>query len=303
MKILNIGSLNVDYVYRVDDFLRPGETKACRSRAVFAGGKGLNQSVALARAGAQVYHAGCIGSDGAILRTALQEAGVHTDWLEQADTAGGHTVIQVSDAGQNCILLYGGTNRMLTQAYIDTVLGRCAPGDIVLLQNETNLVDYAIAAAAARGLRVALNASPVDEALLRAPLDGVRWLVINEIEGGMLAHTGENENEILPALAQRWPACAVVLTLGSRGVRYHDAAQDLQLDACRVDRVVDTTAAGDTFLGYFLACTAEGMPAREALRRSTMASALAIQVQGAAGSIPPRAAVEQALAEGRFGMR
>lgn len=295
MKIIDIGSLNVDYVYRVDDFLKPGETKSCRSREVFAGGKGLNQSIALAKAGADVYHAGVIGADGEILRETLSKANVHLDFLQRMEIPGGHTVIQVSDAGQNCILLYGGTNRCLTTELADQVISRCDPSDVILLQNETNLVGYIISKAAERGIRVALNAAPMDSAVAQYPLDKLSWLLVNEVEGAALAGSG-SEGEIMDRLSARYPNCAVILTLGSEGVWYRLGGKDIRFGAFPVEDVVDTTAAGDTFIGYFLEAMAGGMEERTALIRASAASALAIQRKGAASSIPFRYEVDGALA-------
>ena len=153
MKIVNLGSLNLDHVYQVDRFLLPGETKASKSLTDNAGGKGLNQSIAAVRTGAEVYHAGYFGANSDMLRKVLVDSGVHTEWMEDhLDIPCGHTVIQVDDAGQNCILLFGGTNVCLTEEYIDRVLDQCGPDDILLLQNETNLVPYIIEQAAKRPL-------------------------------------------------------------------------------------------------------------------------------------------------------
>ena len=152
MRVLNFGSLNIDYVYQVDHFVQPGETLSSEKLQVNCGGKGLNQSIAVARAGGKIFHAGMIGNDGDILKQALDNAGVDTRYLQKKDVAGGHTFIQVSDAGQNSILLFGGTNQMLTEEYIDSVLSDCEKGDIILLQNETNLVGYTIEKAYELGL-------------------------------------------------------------------------------------------------------------------------------------------------------
>ena len=188
MKIVNLGSLNVDHVYRVDRFLLPGETKASKGLNDNAGGKGLNQSIAAARTGAEVYHAGYFGAGSEMLREVLQNAGVHMDWMEDhMDIPCGHTMIQVDDQGQNCILLFGGTNMCLTEAYIDRVLDQCTPDDILLLQNETNLIPYIIEAAARRGIPVAMNAAPMDEGVKAYPIGKLRYLIVNEIEGAALA--------------------------------------------------------------------------------------------------------------------
>ena len=118
MKVLNFGSLNVDYVYSVDHMVKEGETLSCQEMNIFCGGKGLNQSIALAKAGVTVYHAGFIGEDGGILLEALQENGVHTDFVKSLPGRGGHTMLQVDKNGQNSILVYGGTNRKYTKEFI-----------------------------------------------------------------------------------------------------------------------------------------------------------------------------------------
>ena len=300
MKIVNLGSLNVDHVYRVDSMIVGGETKACRSLSDGAGGKGLNQSVAAARAGAEVYHAGFVGSGSELLTEALDRGGVKRDLLERRDMPNGHAIIQVDDAGQNCIIIYGGTNRCLTEAYIDRVLDTLGPEDMLLLQNETNLVDYAITAAHGRGIPVAMNAAPMDEGVRDYPLQKLRWLVVNEIEGAALAGGGSFD-ETMANLKAAYPQVGIVLTLGSAGVMFHDGGRDIRMDCAKVPRVVDTTAAGDTFLGYFLTGMLEKRDPAEALRRATFASALTIQSPGAADSIPTVARLEEAMASGALG--
>lgn len=137
MAVLNIGSLNLDYVYRVDHFVRPGETLAASHRAVHAGGKGLNQSVALARAGATVLHAGCVGADGGMLLEVLKGEGVDVSMLAVHESeASGHTFIQVTDDGENGILYYPGTNGRVTVESMLLALDACEKDDIVMLQNE-----------------------------------------------------------------------------------------------------------------------------------------------------------------------
>ena len=132
MRIINFGSLNIDKVYQVEQFVRPGQTITAKDYAVAAGGKGLNQSVALARAGAAVWHAGKLGADGAMLRDRLAENGVELSCLMVGDCPTGHAIIQVDRSGQNCIILYGGTNRQITQDYADEVLSHFAAGDVLV---------------------------------------------------------------------------------------------------------------------------------------------------------------------------
>lgn len=151
MKILNFGSLNIDYVYRVPRMVCPKETLACDGMEQFLGGKGFNQSVALARAGAPVFHAGLIGEDGGVFLDACREYGIDAGHIRRIPGRSGHTIIQVDPAGENCILLYGGANRALDEAYIEQVLADFSAGDILLLQNEVNCLDVLIRAAHRRG--------------------------------------------------------------------------------------------------------------------------------------------------------
>ena len=292
MKILSFGSLNLDNVYQVSHHVRAGETLASSSLEQFAGGKGLNQSLALARAGAEVWHAGQIGPDGERLRTLLEENGVNCRFLRQGEERTGHTVIQVDRDGQNCILLYGGANRSIPKGWMEEAVSHFEAGDILLLQNEINDIAYLVELARRRGMRIALNPSPMDERLAALALDGVEWLLLNEIEGEALTGSRDAE-EICAVLLARYPGIKVVLTLGSAGARYQDAAQRHVHGSFEVP-VVDTTAAGDTFTGYFLEAAVRGTPVSKALERASLAAALAVSHPGAAPSIPSAASVDSA---------
>ena len=303
MRILNFGSLNIDYVYAVDAFLRPGETKAAANLMINCGGKGLNQSIAAAKAGNAVWHAGLLGDAAGMLRDKLVENGVDVGLLMPTAQPAGHAIIQVDESGQNCILLYGGTNRMLTKELVDNAFDAFTAEEksgLVLLQNETNLVPYIIEQAAARGLSVALNAAPMDASVKDYPLDQLTWLIVNEVEGGALAGT-EDEDAILPALHEKYPHCGVLLTLGAHGARCMEP--DGRVTRCGSYRVraVDTTAAGDTFTGYFLYGMLHGLSVPETLRLATTASALCVGRPGAADSVPEKAEVDAVRREERFG--
>ncbi len=298
-RILNFGSLNIDHVYRVDTFVRPGETKSSLSLEDHCGGKGLNQSVAAARAGAEVLHAGLIGRDGGMLLQKLVECGVNCSLLEHSDGVSGHAIIQVDDNGQNCILLHGGTNRMLTEAYVDHALEAFGTRGLVLLQNETNLAGSIIARAKAKGLFVALNAAPMDAAVFSYPLEQLDWLIVNEVEGAAIARC-TREEEILTALERAYPRLNILLTLGERGSVCAVHGEQTRFGVYRV-KAADTTAAGDTFLGYFLNEIADGAATRDALALATAAAALCVQVMGAADSIPPRARTLEVLSSGELG--
>lgn len=299
MKVLNFGSLNVDYVYAVDYFVRAGETLNAHSREIIPGGKGLNQSVALARAGARVWHAGRIGPEGAFLKDLLAENGVDVSLLRATDGIQGHTVIQVDQNGENCILLYGGSNRQIDRAQVDETLAAFGEGDWLVLQNEINLLPEIVDAAHERGMRIVLNPSPYDDSLKRVDFGKLSWLLVNEIEACQCAGSDEPERA-WDVLHDRWPKLSVLITLGSAGSVAHrvtaDGVETARQAAFKV-RPVDTTAAGDTFTGYFIGGLSEGRPLAECMRRASMASSIGVTRPGAAVSIPRLDEVEARLAE------
>lgn len=293
MRVLNIGSLNIDYVYSVDHIILPGETEATSSRKTFLGGKGMNQSCALAKAGVEVYHGGMIGQDGTMFLDACKEYGVHSDFIRIVDGPSGHTVIQIDKNAQNSILLYGGANQKLTCGYVDEVLSHFTAGDILLLQNEVNLLPYIVDKAYEKGMQIALNPSPFNEKLDAVDMKKISIFLLNEVEGFQL--TGEKETEnILARLRELFPHARIMLTLGKDGAVYADGAQKVFQPVFPV-KAVDTTAAGDTFTGYFLAGLADGLPMEEVLRMSAKASSIAVTREGAVPSIPYRAEVMAAL--------
>ena len=140
MKVLNFGSLNLDYTYRVSHIVREGETISSKDVEMHLGGKGFNQSVALARAGVPVYHAGLVGEEGLDFYDTCQECGIKTDYIKTVTGRCGHTTIQVDEEGQNSIVLFGGANQKNSKDYVDEVLKNFDTGDIILLQNEINLI-------------------------------------------------------------------------------------------------------------------------------------------------------------------
>ena len=297
MRILNFGSLNVDYVYSVDYFVRAGETLNVNSREVVPGGKGLNQSIALARAGAAVCHAGCIGAEGEFLRELLQANGVDTTYLKTIDGMQGHTIIQVDSKGENCILLYGGTNRRIDPAQVEQTLADFGEGDWLVLQNEINCMPQIVNAAHARGMRIVLNPSPYEEGLKALDFGKLSWLLVNEVEACQCSGSDQPERA-WDVLHERYPNLSVLITLGSAGSIAHSvhdgAVETVRQQAFKAD-AVDTTAAGDTFTGYFIGGLAEGRPLAECMRRASMASAISVTRMGAAVSIPKLEEVEGKL--------
>lgn len=293
MNVLVFGSLNIDHVYQVPHFLRPGETMDSTAYSRNAGGKGLNQAIALARAGQDTAFAGAIGPDGLFLRDTLMEAGVDTRHVQVLAAATGHAIIQVEATGGNAILLFGGTNRMITREMAQSVLSTFAAGDCVLLQNEISCGKEILQSAKEKGLRIALNPSPASPDLHAWPLELADWLILNEVEGEDL--TGASQPQaMLDVLNRRFPHTAIVLTLGENGAFYRDGHQQLHQPAIPV-KAVDTTAAGDTFTGYFLASVLAGKDPAFALRIAAHAAAVAVTRPGAGASIPTATEVAQKI--------
>lgn len=293
MKTLVFGSLNIDHVYYLDHFVRPGETTSSSLYEKNAGGKGLNQAIALAKAGQETCFAGCIGPEGIFLRDLLEHYGVDTSAIRITDTATGHAIIQVNAEGQNAIILFGGANQCQTEESILDVLSSLHAGDLVLLQNEINLCPFIIREAAKRGILTALNPSPLSADLPSWPLHLLSYLILNEIEGAGLTAKSEPD-AILDTLLARYPDCRVVLTLGEQGAYYADAVQRHYQPAFRVN-AVDTTAAGDTFTGYFLQCILSGESIPVSLKRAARASSITVSRNGAAESIPYRSELDSIL--------
>ena len=284
MKIYNLGSLNLDYVYKVGHFVQPGETLSSKHYSCLPGGKGLNQSIAASRAGSKVYHIGIIGEDAGLLTKTLLESNVNLNFLNITNAVCGHAIIQVNEDGENCILLFGGSNRQISKKFIEHTFAQIDKESLLLLQNETNNLEYALYVAKQVGLSVMLNPSPIDDELLNLDLSAVSWLVLNEIEGREL--TGEKEpNKILDNLLEKYPDMKVVLTLGCKGSIYRDRLKEVVQESYQVT-VKDTTAAGDTFTGYFASSLAEGKDVEVAMNLASKAAAITITKVGAANSIP-----------------
>lgn len=290
MKILNFGSLNIDYVYSVEHFVRKGETISSHQLEVFSGGKGLNQSVAMGRAGVEVYHAGAIGKDGENLLELLKEAGVNVDYVEVLEkTKSGNAIIQRDASGDNCIILYGGANQEISQEQVDNVLAHFSAGDFLVLQNEINEMPYIMEKAHQKGMKIVLNPSPMNEKILQMPLDFVDYFILNEIEAKEIlgaAQDGKAEGkELLERLHQKFEKAKIVLTLGEEGSLYADEKERV-CQGIYQTKVQDTTAAGDTYTGYFMAGVVAGLSIRECMDLAAKASAISVSRLGAAPSIP-----------------
>lgn len=286
MKILNFGSLNLDYVYSVPHIVCGGETISSDSFVIQIGGKGLNQSIALARAGACVYHAGFIGEDGNVFFKVCEENGIHTGLIRKLSGKSGHTIIQVDENGENSIILYGGSNQKNSVEYITEVMNTLEAGDYVIFQNEVNLLKEMIDCAYERGARIVLNPSPINEKVLSCDLAKVSLFLLNEIEGEQL--TGEKGiSGIIKKMLELYPKAEFVLTLGKEGSVYFSNHDKYCCKGYKVE-AIDTTAAGDTFTGYYLEEMLRGKPIKECLDFASAAAAIAVTREGAVSSIPLR---------------
>ena len=284
MNVLNFGSLNIDYVYGVSHIVKPGETIKALSRSILAGGKGLNQSIAMARAGVDVFHAGCVGKERTLLLRTLQEENIITEFILILNTDSGHTIIQVEDGGQNCIIVNGGANQRIPKSHIDIVMRRFSKNDILLLQNEINNLTYIMEKAYMAGMQIIFNPSPYIDEIKKLPLYTVSYFVVNENEGLKLFDATCIE-DIIPQASQQYPGSRVLLTMGEKGAMYYENGAIIRQSAYKVQSV-DSVAAGDTFLGYFVHGLTRDLPIDKTLDNAAKAAAITVTRHGAAMSIP-----------------
>ena len=291
MKVLNFGSINVDVVFRVSHIVRPAETIPSQGMEVHPGGKGANQSVALARAGATVLHAGQVGKDTSWMAERLCKEGVDIRHVLVSDSVnGGQAIIQVDDNGQNSIIIHGGANQTIPEAHIAKALADMDKGDWLVLQNEINLTPNLIDAAHQAGLNICLNPAPMTEAVHSFNLQAVNLFIVNEIEGAELARLPADSapETVLAALAETYPQATICMTLGADGSCCWSATTGVIRQPAYPVKAVDTTAAGDTFTGFFLAELIGGKTLQQALDTASRAAAVTVSRHGAIDSIPYR---------------
>jgi ribokinase len=290
MKVLVFGSLNIDLIFTVDHIVIPGETISSSGLAKSAGGKGANQAAALAKAGMEVYMAGKIGQDGDFLLPLLESYGVNSRYVLRYKGATGQAFIQVDKNGQNSIVLYSGGNDQITKEEILAVLSGFGPDGIIVLQNEIINTDFIIKEAKKRGLTVCLNPSPYNEKIEKLPLDLVDIFFVNEIEAAALANYRVGckvspPPEILDCLTGVFPKSEIILTAGKDGAYYGSGSIRAKGSIVELP-AVDTTGAGDTFTGYYLAARARNYSVDGALNLACKAASLAVSRAGAMEAIP-----------------
>ena len=290
-KIINFGSINIDHVYRVPHLVKPGETLSSLDLVTGLGGKGANQSVAIARAGVSVAHVGRVFKGDRWAVELLASTGVDTDNIALIEGASGHAIIQVDDQGENAIVLHGGANQSFSIADIESALNHNQQARYLLMQNETNLLAEAFELAQAKGIKIVLNPAPMTDNIKDLPLAKLDTLIVNRGEAEALCGAADID-EMTRQMAALAPQTRVVVTLGGDGAMLLANGEVTHMNSPSVD-VVDTTGAGDTFVGYFLAGVAEGMNDHDALQRACLAGSIAVTRQGAITAIPDRSEVDR----------
>lgn len=284
MAVINFGSINIDHVYQVAHFVQPGETLGSSHYQQLLGGKGANQSIALAKAGTDVKHVGRIHELDAPFKQTMIKNGIDCKYVSCGETPTGHAIIQVTPSGENAIVLFGGANQELTNKDVLRALDSAESGDWVLTQNETSAIEQVLRQSKDQGLKVAFNPAPMTDSVKALPHDCIDLLIVNEVEAAEISGCTDLD-EMEAYFRADWSHAEVLITLGKHGVRMLRENSTLNVDAFRVE-AVDTTAAGDTFIGFFLSAYSNGEEAETALRRACAASALAVTRVGAAQSIP-----------------
>lgn len=277
--ILNFGSINIDNVYAVESLPGPGETISATSYARFLGGKGINQSIAIAKSGGEVCHIGAVGQDGDWVLGEIAGFGVDTGSIAKLDGSTGHAVVVVDNQAENQIVISGGTNLTFSEGMVaDALSAHSSENAWVLLQNETNLASHIVGSAREAGYKIAYAAAPFVAETTLDLLGKVDLLAVNEGEARQLASALDCKPEAIPVPQ-------LLITKGSSGSVYINSEEQIKQDAFVVD-AVDTTGAGDTFLGSFLARRSIGDGARTSLEYAAAASALQVTREGAAPAIP-----------------
>lgn len=287
MAIWNLGSINADMVYALPYLPAPGETLAADSLVQGLGGKGANMSVAAARAGSHCCHIGAVGADGKWALDRLTEYGVDTRHIVTGGVPTGHAIIAVDKAGENSIILFPGANRTITENQLGQALSAASAGDILVMQNETNMQAGAAKMGRDLGLRVAYAAAPFDAEAVQAVLPYLDLLFLNEVEAQQLtAATGKTPDAL--GIAD------VIVTLGAKGARHFAVDGTVSDVPALTVKPVDTTGAGDTFTGYVLSGLDRGLPIAQAMGQAARAGGLMVTRLGAADAIPDLKEVQDA---------
>lgn len=284
MKILNFGSINKDFFYSVNDFVKPGETISSIRYNVKIGGKGLNQSVGISKAGQKIYHAGIINKDDTFILDRLKKWNINCENILLSNNPTGHAIIQVDNKGENSIIIHGGANHDVDIKFIKSVLSKFDSGDILVLQNEINNIKEIIDRAHHKKMKIVFNPAPFNNEILSYDLNKISTLILNQTEGEALSKEKKPDG-ILKVLNSKFNNTEIILTLGEKGSLYSFKDELVKIKAHKLD-TVDTTGAGDTFIGYYVAGIASKKSKKDNLNRASEAAAIATTKLGGAESIP-----------------
>lgn len=284
MKVLDFGSINIDFVYQMDGFVQVKETKACSHFEKNIGGKGLNQAIACQKAGLDVYLAGCIGEDGLFILDYLKQQNIHTDFIQVVNQPTGHAIIQVCES-ENSIILCHGANYAISDSFVEEVFSHFSQDDILLIQNEISNLNKIINCAIQKQMKIYFNIAPYEDNVKSLPLNQMDTIFVNEIEGQQLSQCKTNDFEtIIKTLHELYPNPVFVMTVGKEGA--YSFKNKILLQPSFPVTVIDSTAAGDTFTGYYISSQNKNKSIEESMKIAALASSITIQRKGAAKSIP-----------------
>lgn len=299
-KLLVVGSINMDIVSNVNEFPLPGETIPSTATSFFPGGKGANQAVAAARAGANCSMIGAVGEDpfAETLTSALHNNGIAIDQILRKKGSSGFAIITVNDKGENNIVLSEGANGQLTAEDVAAGVGEWTDVYAVLLQNEIPWeTTLSVMTGAQGGAKVFYNPAPA-RAIPESVFQLIDTLIINETEATVVSGLTVNDMATAQAAAD-WilakGTSSVIVTLGEKGSLYKNSLGSLVVVPAFKVSPVDTTAAGDTFFGAYAAASSDGLAAEQALVFASAAAALAVTKAGAQSSIPNKTEIEAFL--------
>lgn len=289
MTVYNLGSINIDHIFRLDHLPQAGETLLSKDYLCCLGGKGANQSLALALGGAQVEHIGRMALPDLHFIDQLKQTGVNLDSIDTTAQTTASAIVMVDDtSGENQIVINPGANQQISTQAIDSSLDNALPGDWALSQNETNAVPYFLQQAKEKGLNVCYSAAPFVAETTIDLLPITDLLVVNQLEAEALA-------EALDCTLEQIDVPHLLVTLGAEGARYIGKEGDWTLPSPKVS-AVDTTGAGDTFLGFLLAALTQQQTMRDAMVLALHAAALQVTRKGTADAIPSLHEVKQFMA-------
>lgn len=294
-KAFVLGSINLDIVIQVKEFPKTGETVFGNGVIKNPGGKGANQAVAIANQGIDTWMIGCLGNDaeGEILRETLQKKQIHDDFVEQVEGVPSGVAYITIDRNDNQIIVIPGANHALTKAMVDLALKKAEKTDVFVTQMEVEpaVVFYGLKEAKRKGMTTLLNPSPIDRSFDKDILEWVDYLVLNEIETEILTSLVPDSDEHIYHACRRLISEGVkhpIITLGALGAATLLQEKILRVPS-RAEKVVDTTAAGDTFLGVFTASLMEGADIETAMTQGNRAAGITVSRIGAQNSIPTKA--------------